>query len=465
MGDQSFDLVVIGGGPGGYVAAIRAAQLGMKTALIEREHLGGICLNWGCIPTKSLLRSAELYRLMKNAEKYGLSAAGIGYDLGQIVRRSREVSTKLQQGVAYLLKKNKVPIFEGVGVIEQPGRITVRKGDKITALVCRHTVVATGARPLPLKGMEPDGKLVWTYKEALMPEALPKRLLIVGAGAIGLEFASFYNPLGVDVTVVEALPQVLPASDEAISGLLRKELEKQGIKISTSTLLRGIDKSEKEVTAMLELNGTKKQVTIDCILLAVGVVGNVEGLGLENTKVKVERGAIQVNKWLQTDEPGIYAIGDVAGPPWLAHKASHEGIICVEKIAGTASINPLDRCRIPYCTFTYPQVASIGMTEKEARNTGRAIKVATFPFAANGKAIAMGETEGLMKIIMDVSSGELIGAHMIGAEVTEMIQGYGIAMSAESTEKELERTIFAHPTLSEMMHEVVLVALGHPLHV
>lgn len=464
MEEQSFDLVVIGGGPGGYVAAIRAAQLGLNAALVEREHLGGICLNWGCIPTKALLRSAEIYRYLKHARSYGLKAEGVGFDLGQVVQRSRGVAARLQQGVGYLLKKNKVTVLTGNGRIEGLGRLVVENDGVKTAVAARHIVLATGARPLQPKGLESDGKLVWTYKEAMTPTELPKRLLVVGAGAIGLEFASIYNELGTEVTVVEGMSQVLPAGDEEIAALLRNDLEKQGIKIQTATCLKGLDKGVDVVTATLETNGSLEQLTVDRVLLAMGVVGNVEGLGLETTNVRVERGIIKVNEWLQTDAPGIYAIGDVVGPPCLAHKASHEGVICIEKIAGVETAHPLEQNRIPYCTYTHPQVASIGMTERQARANGYDIKVGVFPFVANGKAIALGESEGVMKIIFAADSGELLGAHMIGAEVTEMIQGYGIAMTMETTEHELERTVFAHPTLSEMMHEVVLAAYGRAIH-
>ena len=462
---ERYDLTVIGSGPGGYVAAIRAAQLGQKVAIVEADRLGGVCLNWGCIPTKALLRSAEVYRLMKHAETYGLSAGGAGFDIGRIVKRSRDVSARLQQGVGYLLRKNKVDVVTGTARIEKPGVICVVQDGGETVIESRHIILATGARPLQLKGLEADGRLIWTYKEALMPDEVPRRLLVVGAGAIGLEFASFYRELGAHVTVIEALSHILPACDGEISGMLRLELEKQGIDIRTSTFLRSMDKGDDVVTATLESNGVMERVMADRVLLAMGVVGNVEGLGLEATRVRVERGVIRVDEWLRTDEPGIYAIGDVAGPPCLAHKASHEGVICVEKIAGLSTVHPLECDRIPYCTFTYPQVASVGLTEQQSLEKGRVVKVGRFPFAANGKAIALGETEGLIKVVFDADSGELLGAHMIGAEVTEMIQGYGIAMGLETTESDLERTVFAHPTLSEMMHEAVLAALKRAIHI
>ena len=465
MSNQSFDLVVVGGGPGGYVAAIRGAQLGLKTALVEREHLGGICLNWGCIPTKALLRSAEVYRNMKHADSFGLSAGKVDFDLAAIVKRSRGVSDKLSKGVGFLLKKNKVAVINGTAKLAGKGKLSVEKDGKKTDVAAKHIVLATGARPLQLKGLESDGKLVWTYKEAMTPESFPKRLLVVGAGAIGLEFASFYNELGAEVTVVEALPQVLPAGDEEVSVLLGKELAKQGIAIRTSTFLKGMEKSANSVTATLEKDGKSEKITVDRVLLAMGVVGNVENLGLETTKVKVEKNIIQVDEYLKTDERGVYAIGDVVGPPCLAHKASHEGVICVEKIAGVENVHPLDLNKMPYCTYAHPQVANIGLTEMQAREKGLQIKVGSFPFAANGKAIALGETEGLIKTIFDANTGELLGAHMIGAEVTELLQGYGIAMNLETTEEELMHTIFAHPTLSEMMHEAVLAAYDKAIHI
>lgn len=465
MTEQSFDVVVIGGGPGGYVTAIRAAQLGMRAALVEREHLGGICLNWGCIPTKALLRSAEIYRHLKEARRFGVKAEQIGFDLVEMVSRSRGVSASLQRGVAHLLKKNRVPVFEGTGRVEGSGRVCVTTDQVQTLLLASHIVIATGARALEMEGLKADGRLVWTYREALVPETLPGRLLIVGAGAIGLEFASFYRELGVEVTVVEALSRVLPSGDEEVSLLLRRELERQGITIHTSTRVTAMFKGADHVTATLEGTGAPGELTVDRVLLAMGVVGNVEELGLEKTRVQVQRGAIRIDGWMRTDEPGIYAIGDVAGPPCLAHKASREGVLCVEKIAGLPHLRPLERNLIPYCTYTHPQVAGIGLTEKQARERQGPVRVGTFPFAANGKALALGETSGFLKVIFDARTSELLGAHLIGAEVTEMIQGYGIAMGMETTEAELEQTIFAHPTLSEMMHEAVLAAHGRAVHI
>ncbi len=465
MSSNVFDLVVVGSGPGGYVAAIRGAQLGLKTALVEREHLGGICLNWGCIPTKALLRSAEVFRNMKHADSYGLSACQVDFDLKKIVQRSRGVSEKLSKGIGFLLKKNKITVIDGSARLDGRSKLQVEKDGKTMSVIGKHIILATGARPLQLKGLESDGKLVWTYKEAMTPDSFPKKLLVVGAGAIGLEFASFYNELGSEVTVVEALPQVLPAGDSEISNMLGTELEKQGIKIRTGTFLKGMEKGNDNVTATLEKDGKQEKVTYDRVLLAMGVVGNVENLGLENTKVKVEKNIIKVDQWLQTDEPGVYAIGDVVGPPCLAHKASHEGVICVEKIAGVENVHPLDLTKMPYCTYAHPQVANIGMSEEQAKEEQRKVKIGSFPFAGNGKAIALGETEGMIKTIFDAKTGELLGAHMIGAEVTEMLQGYGIAMNLETTEEELMQTVFAHPTLSEMMHEAVLSAYDRAIHI
>ena len=461
---EQFDLVVVGGGPGGYVAAIRGAQLGLKTALVEKEHLGGICLNWGCIPTKALLRSAEVLRNIKNAKSYGLSVGPAEADLGAIVKRSRRISNRLSKGIAYLLKNNEIKLFDGVGKIVKPGLLSVANGAEQVEIAARHIVLATGARPLQLKGLEADGELVWTYKEAMTPEEVPGKLMIVGAGAIGLEFASFYNELGSQVTVVEGLSRVLPTGDEETSLMLGKELKRSGIEIRTGTFLKGFAGQGEGVNVTLECQGEVETMNVDRVLLAMGVVGNVENLGLEKTAVQVEKGVIKVDQWLQTDEPGIYAIGDVTGPPCLAHKASHEGVICVEKIAGIEHVKPLQRDAIPYCTYTHPQVANVGLTEVEARDRGHNIRVGKFPFRANGKAIAIGETDGLVKTIIDADTGELLGAHMLGSEVTEMIQGYGIALNQHANEDDLRHTVFAHPTLSEMMHEAVLDASDMALH-
>jgi dihydrolipoamide dehydrogenase len=465
MSDTSFDIVVIGGGPGGYVAAIRAAQLGLKTAVVEREHLGGICLNWGCIPTKALLRSAEVFRNMKHAESYGLSAQGIGFDLSKVVARSRGVAAQLQAGVKHLLKKNKVAVFEGQGKLAGQGKVEVaRDGKPAATLTAKHIILATGARARALPGLEPDGKLVWTYKEAMVPDLLPKRLLVVGSGAIGIEFASFYNTLGSDVTVVEVLDRVLPVEDAEISAVARKSFEKQGMKIRTAATVKNLAKAANEVTVTIEAGGKTETITVDRVILAVGIVGNVENLGLENTKVVVEKTHVVINEWAATREPGVYAIGDLAGPPWLAHKASHEGVICVEKIAGVKDVHPLNTRNIPGCTYCHPQVASVGLSEAKAKELGYDVKVGRFPFIGNGKAIALGETEGMVKTVFDAKTGELLGAHMIGAEVTELIQGYMVARTLETTEAELMQAVFPHPTLSEMMHEAVLDAFGHAIH-
>ena len=465
MTDTSFDIVVIGGGPGGYVAAIRAAQLGLKTAVVEREHLGGICLNWGCIPTKALLRSADIYRTFKHAADYGLSVQGAGFDLAKIVARSRGVSAQLQAGVKHLLKKNKVALFDGQGKLAGPGKVAVTKGDKAVAdLSARHIILATGARARVLPGLEPDGKLVWTYKEALVPDTCPKRLLVVGSGAIGIEFASFFHALGAEVTVVEALDRVMPVEDAEISAFARKSFEKQGMKILTGATIKGVAKTVSEVTVTVEAGGKSQAMTVDRVITAIGIVGNVENLGLEGTRVQVERSHVVVNQWLETGEPGVYAIGDIAGAPWLAHKASHEGVICVEKIAGLKDVHPLNTRNIPGCTYCHPQVASVGLTEAKAKELGYAVKVGRFPFVGNGKAIALGETEGLVKTVFDAKTGELLGAHMVGAEVTEMIQGYMVAKTLETTEADLMHAVFPHPTLSEMMHEAVLDAYGRAIH-
>jgi dihydrolipoyl dehydrogenase len=465
MAESSFDLIVVGGGPGGYVAAIRAAQLGMNTALVERDHLGGICLNWGCIPTKALLRSSEIYHLLHRLDDFGFSARDISFDAGKVVARSRAVAKQLSNGVAYLLRKNKVTVFDGQGRLAGRGRVAVAKdGNPVAELAAEHIVLATGARARSLPGIEPDGEQIWTYKEAMVPPAIPKSLLVVGSGAIGIEFASFYHDMGAEVTVVEVLDRVLPVEDEEISAFARKSFEKQGIKIHTAATVAAVERRGEGVMARIEADGQSHEANAERVILAVGIVGNVEDIGLESTGVAVDRTHIVVDEWLCTGEPGIYAIGDVVGPPWLAHKASHEGVICVERIAGVNDVHPLDTRNIPACTYCRPQVASVGLTEKAARDAGYEVKVGHFPFVGNGKAIALGEPEGMVKTVFDSKTGELLGAHMIGAEVTELIQGYAIAKSLETTETELIRTIFPHPTLSETMHEAVLDAYGRAIH-
>ena len=469
MAETSFDLIVIGGGPGGYVTAIRAAQLGGKVALVEREHLGGICLNWGCIPTKALLRTSEIYHYLTHAGDYGLSVKEPGFDLGKVVKRSRKVAGRLNAGVKHLLKKNKVTVFDGHGRLDgtkgAARKVHVAKDGKAVAdITATNVILATGARARELPGLEADGKLVWTYKEAMVPEVMPKSLLVIGSGAIGIEFASFYRTLGAEVTVVEVLPRVLPVEDEEISAFAHKAFEKQGMTLMTGATVKALKKGKDSVAATIETNGKASELTVDRVISAVGIVGNVEELGLEGTKVKVEKTHVVTDLWMATGEPNVYAIGDLTGPPWLAHKASHEGIICVEKLAGLNSVHPLDVRRIPGCTYCHPQVASIGLTEAKARETGRKLKVGRFPFAGNGKAIALGEDQGLVKTIFDEKTGELLGAHMVGAEVTELIQGYAVAMQLETTETDLMHTVFPHPTLSEMMHESVLDAYGRVIH-
>ena len=466
MAETSFDLVVIGAGPGGYVAAIRAAQLGMKTAVVEREHLGGICLNWGCIPAKTLLRSSDMYHEMTRASEFGLSVGEIGFDLEKIVARSRLVAKRLNSGIGSLLKKHKVHVVYGTACLTGKGGLTVTMdGKEVARMSAKHIILATGARARALPGLEPDGKLVWTYREAMTPDIMPKSLLVMGSGAIGIEFASFYRTLGAEVTVVEVLPRVLPLEDEEISGMALKQFQKQGMKVHTSTKVVKLVKGANNVTATLEApDGSTSEITVDRMISAVGVQSNTENLGLENTKVKLVKGSVVTDKWCQTDEPGVYAIGDCAMPPFFAHKASHEGIICVEKIAGVPDVHPLDRSSMPACTYCRPQVASIGLSEAAAKEAGREIKVGRFPFVGSGKAVALGETEGMIKTIFDAKTGELLGAHMIGAEVTELIQGFGISKTLETTETELMHTIFPHPTLSEMMHESVLDAFGRAIH-
>ena len=462
---QGFDLIVVGGGPGGYVAAIRAAQLKMKVALVEREHLGGICLNWGCIPTKALLRSAEVLELMRHALSFGLAADNPRYDAAAVVKRSRDVAQQLSRGVGFLLKKNKVAVFDGEARLAGKGRLAVKltKGGE-ESLEARHVILATGARARQLPGLETDGKLVWSYKEAMVPERMPKSLLVVGSGAIGIEFASFYRSMDAEVTVVEVLPRILPVEDEEVSAFAQKAFEKRGIKIRTGATVKGLKKGGDSVTATIENRGKLEELTAERVIMAVGITGNTENLGLEGTGVKVERGQIVIDPWCRTGEPGVYAIGDVAAPPWLAHKASHEGVLCVEKIAGIEGLHPMDVTKIPGCTYCTPQVASVGLTEQAAKDAGYELKVGRFPFIGNGKAIALGEPEGLVKTVFDARTGELLGAHMVGAEVTELIQGYAIARTMEATEEDLIHTIFPHPTLSEMMHEAVLDAYGRTVH-
>ena len=467
-----FDIIIIGSGPGGYVTAIRAAQLGFKTAIVERDYLGGICLNWGCIPTKALLRSAEIFHYMQHPKDYGLSAENVSYDPAAVVKRSRVVSKRLNDGVGFLMRKNKVTVIWGEAIIDAPGKVTV-KATKTEApkgalgpdtYQAKHIILATGARPRVLPGLEPDKKLIWTYFEAMLPERMPKSLLVVGSGAIGIEFASFYRNFGVEVTVVEILPQILPAEDAEISAFARKQFEKQGIKILTDTKVAKLEKKPDGVTATVEGKGGTQTLNVERVISAVGVVGNIENLGLEKVGVKTERGAIVVDALNRTSVPGIYAIGDVAGPPLLAHKAEHEGVICVEAIKGLKP-HPMDKRLIPGCTYCSPQIASVGLTEQAAKEKKLDIRVGRFPFVGNGKAIALGEDQGLVKVIFEKKTGELLGAHMVGAEVTELIQGYVVAMNLETTEEELIHTIFPHPTLSEMMKEAVLDAYGRALNI
>jgi dihydrolipoamide dehydrogenase len=473
MAEQNFDIIIIGSGPGGYVTAIRAAQLGFKTAIVEREFLGGICLNWGCIPTKALLRSAEIYHYMQHAKDYGLSAGEVTYDPAAVVKRSRGVSKRLNDGVGFLMKKNKVTVIWGEAVIDAPGRITVKPGRNegpkgalgAGTYQAKHIIIATGARPRVLPGLEPDKKLVWTYFEAMVPEKMPKSLLVVGSGAIGIEFASFYRTLGSDVTVVEVLPQILPVEDAEIAAFARKSFEKQGIKIFTGAKVTKLDKKADSVIATIDDGKDGAQtLTVDRVIAAVGVVGNIENLGLEKLGVKTERGAIVIDGLCKTNVPGIYAIGDVAGSPLLAHKAEHEGVICVEAIKGLHP-HPMNKLMIPGCTYCTPQIASVGLTEQAAEDKKLDIRVGRFPFVGNGKAIALGEDQGLVKVIFAKKTGQLLGAHMVGAEVTELIQGYVVAMNLETTEEELMHTVFPHPTLSEMMKEAVLDAYGRALNI
>ena len=461
---MDYDLIVIGSGPGGYVTAIRASQLGMKTAIVEKADLGGVCLNWGCIPTKALLRSAEVYHNAQHAENYGLKAE-VSFDLDAIVKRSRGIAGQLSKGVQFLMKKNKIDVIRGFASLKDgdPAPKVEVDGKIYTA---EHVILATGARArtLPQAGLEPDGKFIWTYREAMVPDQVPERLLVIGSGAIGIEFASFFNHFGSDVTVVEMVNRILPAEDAEISAMAAKMIGKRGITLKTQTTVKSVDTSGNVAKVVLESDGKTETAEFDRIILAIGIVGNTEDMGLETLGVKIDRTHIEIDTFSRTDVPGLYAIGDVTGPPWLAHKASHEGVICVEKIAGLDP-HPLQPGNIPGCTYCQPQVASVGMTEAEAEAAGRDVKVGRFPFIGNGKAIALGEPEGMVKTIFDAKTGELLGAHMIGAEVTELIQGYTVARTLETTEHELMETVFPHPTLSEMMHEAVLDAYDRALHI
>ena len=475
MAENTFDAIIIGGGPGGYVTAIRGAQLGLKVCVVEKQHLGGICLNWGCIPTKALLRSAEIYHAMTHAGDYGLSAKSVGFDLKKVVKRSRDISDQLNKGVGFLLKKNKVAVIDGEAKLNGPGKVEVAGNDgKKQTLTAKHVIVATGARPRTLPGLEPPtnkdrGKQVWTYFEALVPDIMPKSLLVIGSGAIGIEFASFFNTFGAKVTVVEVLERILPVEDAEIAALAHKRFESQGMTIITGAKVTGLKKTKASITATVEAvsgkpGGNKTEIKVERVISAVGVQGNIEGIGLETTKIKTDKGCIVVDEFSRTDEPGVYAIGDVAGPPLLAHKAEHEGVICIEKIAGLDP-HPLDKGQVPGCTYCHPQIASVGLTEDAARKAGHEVKVGRFPFIANGKAIALGEADGLVKTVFDAKTGQLLGAHMVGAEVTELIQGFVVAMGLETTEEELMHAVFPHPTLSEMMHESVLDAFGRAIHI
>jgi len=463
---DTYDVIVVGGGPGGYVCAIRCAQLGLKTAVVERDRMGGICLNWGCIPTKALLRSSETWHMLHRLEEFGMSAENFKFDIAKIVARSRAVSKQLSDGVSFLMKKHKVTVITGEAKLAGKGKLTVTKDGKASELLAKNIVLATGARARTLPGLEPDGKLVWTYREAMVPTMFPKSLLVVGSGAIGIEFASFYKTLGSDVTVVEILDRVMPVEDAEISAMAAKAFTKQGMKLKLETQVTELKRGTDNVTCTLKAkDGKTEQVTVDRVILAMGIVGNVENIGLEAAGIKVDRTHIVAGKYGETGVDGVWAIGDLVGGPWLAHKAMHEGVIVAEKIAGVKGVHPLNTSNVAGCTYCWPQVASVGMTEAKAKETGRKIKVGKFPFIGNGKAIALGEAEGLIKTVFDAETGELLGAHMIGAEVTELIQGYVIAKTGELTDQELAHTIFPHPTLSEMMHEAVLAADGAALHI
>ncbi len=463
MAAKAFDLIVIGAGPGGYVAAIRAAQLGLSVAIVEREHLGGICLNWGCIPTKALLRSAEVFHLMHRAKEFGLKAEGISFDLDAVVARSRGVAKQLSGGIGHLMKKNKITVFMGTATIPAKGKVSVKTDKGAEDLAAKSIIVATGARARELPGLEADGDLVWTYKHALQPKRMPKKLLVIGSGAIGIEFASFFNTLGADTTVVEVMDRVLPVEDAEISAFAKKAFVKQGMKIMEKSTVKKLDRAKGKITAHIEAGGKTETLDFDTVISAVGIVGNVEDLGLEALGVKIDRTHVVTDEFCRTGVEGLFAIGDIAGGPWLAHKASHEGVMVAELIAG-GHPHPIKPNSIAGCTYCHPQVASVGLTEAKAKEAGHQIKVGRFPFIGNGKAIALGESEGMIKTIFDAKTGELLGAHMVGAEVTELIQGYVVGRTLETTEEDLMNTVFPHPTLSEMMHESVLDAYGRALH-
>lgn len=463
---EQFDLVVVGGGPGGYVAAIRGAQLKMKVALVEREHLGGICLNWGCIPTKALLRASEINHLLHSLDQYGFAADNVRYDFAKVVKRSRQVASQLSSGVKGLLKKHKVTVFDGSGKLAGPGKLMVtgKDGKPAAELQAKNILLATGARARVIPGIEPDGKLIWSYREALAPDIMPKKLIVIGSGAIGSEFASFFLNMGAEVTLIEVMDRILPVEDAEVSAFVQKSFAKQGMKIITGARVQGVRKSADGITAIVEAGNKVQEIQADRLISAVGIVGNVENIGLEGTKVKVERTHVVTDPYGQTGEPGVWAIGDLTGAPWLAHKASHEGIIAVEAMAGMHP-HAMDVTNIPGCTYCRPQVASVGLTEARAKEAGHEVRVGRFPFIGNGKAIAMGEPEGFVKTVFDAKTGALLGAHMVGPEVTEMIQGYTIARTLETTEAELMHTVFPHPTVSEAMHESVLDAYGRVIHI
>ncbi|MBF9036255.1 dihydrolipoyl dehydrogenase [Rhodobacterales bacterium HKCCE2091] len=464
MADQNFDVIVIGAGPGGYVAAIRASQLGLKVAIVEREHMGGICLNWGCIPTKALLRSSEVFHLMHRAKEFGLKADGIDYDIDAVVKRSRGVAKQLSSGVSHLMKKNKITVVMGAATIPAKGKVSVKTDKGEETLTAKNIILATGARARELPGLEADGERVWTYKHALQPPHMPKKLLVIGSGAIGIEFASFYNTLGAETTVVEVMDRILPVEDAEISAFAKKQFEKQKMKIIQKGMVKQLDRAKDKVTAHIEVDGKVEKMDFDTVISAVGIVGNVEGLGLEALGVKIDRTHVVVDEFCRTGVDGLYAIGDIAGAPWLAHKASHEGVVVAELIAGKNNVHPVKPEAIAGCTYCQPQVASVGYSEAKAKELGYEVKVGKFPFIGNGKAIALGEPEGMIKTVFDAKTGELLGAHMVGAEVTELIQGYVVGRTLETTEAELMETVFPHPTLSEMMHESVLDAYGRALH-